>query len=125
MFDHLSTCKSPQQMFGAVAKTYYAKKLGLEPGKIVSVAIMPCTAKKYEAARPEMNAAGREYGQDSVRDVDIVLTTRELAQLLKNKLDLNGLTDERYDSILGESTGAGKIFGATGGVTEAAVRTLY
>ncbi len=126
MFDHLSTCKSPQQMFGAVAKTYYAKKLGLEPGKIVSVAIMPCTAKKYEAARPEMNAAGREYGQDSVRDVDIVLTTRELAQLLKkNRLDLNGLTDERYDSILGESTGAGKIFGTTGGVTEAAVRTLY
>ena len=117
--DNLSTCKSPQQMFGALAKTYYAQKRGLDPADIVSVSIMPCVAKKFEADRPEMRSSG-------FKDVDYVLTTRELAIMIKQAgLDFNALPDENYDSIMGESTGAGVIFGATGGVMEAALRTAY
>lgn len=123
---HLSSCKSPQQMLGAVAKSYYAKEKGIAPEQIFSVAVMPCTAKKFECQRPEMNAAGILRGNPAIRDVDVVLTTRELANLLKsNGIDLSRLVDTPYDSVLGESTGAGVIFGATGGVTEAAVRTAY
>jgi NADP-reducing hydrogenase subunit HndD len=116
---HLSTCKSPQQMFGALAKTYYAEKKGLDPKNIVSVAIMPCAAKKYEANRPEMKSSGHQ-------DVDAGLTSRELAHMIKQAgLDFRKLEDQQYDSVMGESTGAGVIFGATGGVMEAALRTVY
>lgn len=119
MIEHLSTCKSPQQMLGATIKTYYAQKKNINPKNIVSVSIMPCTAKKFEAKREELK-------NDGLADVDIVLTTRELARLLKMKhIDINSLQDAEYDSLLGESAGAGRIFGATGGVTEAAIRTLY
>ncbi|MDP3057892.1 MAG: NADH-dependent [FeFe] hydrogenase, group A6 [bacterium] len=116
---HLSTCKSPQQMFGALAKTYYANKKGIDPASVFVVSIMPCTAKKYEAARPEMNASGYP-------DVDVVLTTRELARMLKQAgIDWASLAQEDFDAPLGISTGAGVIFGATGGVMEAALRTVY
>ena len=116
---HLSTCKSPQQMFGALSKTYYAKARNLDPEKIVSVSIMPCTAKKFESSRPEMHDSG-------FRDVDYVLTTRELAIMIKQAgIDFMKLEDMSYDSLMGESTGAGVIFGATGGVMEAALRTVY
>lgn len=116
---HLSTCKSPQQMFGALSKTYYAKKKGINPEDIVSVAIMPCAAKKFEANRPEMNDSG-------YRDIDAGLTTRELGHMIKQAgLNFAELEDGEYDSIMGESTGAGVIFGATGGVMEAALRTAY
>jgi len=119
MLDNLSTCKSPQQMFGALAKTYYAKKKGLDPKDVVSISIMPCTAKKFEADRPEMRSSG-------YKDVDYVLTTRELAIMIKQSgLDFMSMPDEHYDSIMGDSTGAGVIFGATGGVMEAALRTAY
>jgi NADH-quinone oxidoreductase subunit G/[NiFe] hydrogenase diaphorase moiety small subunit/NADP-reducing hydrogenase subunit HndD len=117
--DNLSTCKSPQQMFGALAKTYYAKARNLDPENIVSVSIMPCTAKKFEANRPEMHDSG-------YRDVDYVLTTRELAILIKQAgLDFEKLPPAKFDRLMGESTGAGVIFGATGGVMEAALRTAY
>ncbi len=117
--DHLSTCKSPQQMFGALAKTYYAEKKGIDPKDIVSVAIMPCAAKKYEANRPEMRDSG-------FQDIDAGLTTRELGHMIKQSgLDFKELEDSNYDSIMGESSGAGVIFGATGGVMEAALRTVY
>ncbi|WIW71241.1 [FeFe] hydrogenase, group A [Anaerosinus gibii] len=126
IMEHLSSCKSPQQMLGPLIKTYYAKHKNIHPKDIVSVSIMPCTAKKYECNRPEMNAAGIMLGDKNIRDVDYVLTTRELARLIKmNNIDLTTLEDTEYDSILGEGTGAGKIFGTTGGVMEAAVRTLY
>ena len=116
---HLSTCKSPQQMFGALAKTYYAKARNLNPEHIVSVSIMPCTAKKFEAYRPEMHDSG-------YRDVDYVLTTRELAILIKQAgLDFNKLEPVKYDRLMGESTGAGVLFGVSGGVMEAALRTAY
>ncbi len=116
---HVSTCKSPQQMFGALAKTYYAQVRGLDPKNVVSVSIMPCTAKKYEAERPEMRSSG-------YKDVDIVLTTRELARMIKQAgVDFNKLKADQYDSIMGASTGAAVIFGATGGVMEAALRTAY
>ena len=117
--DHLSTCKSPQQMFGAVAKTFYAAKIGKQPEDIVVVSIMPCTAKKFEAARPEMNASG-------VRDVDYVLTTRELARMIRQaNLAFTELPDGAMDAPLGLSTGAADIFANTGGVMEAALRTAY
>ena len=117
--DNVSTCKSPQQMFGALAKTYYAQKKKLDPAKIVSVSIMPCTAKKYEADRPEMRDSG-------YKDVDYVLTTRELAVMIKQTgVDFMSLTDSKFDSLMGNSSGAGVIFGATGGVMEAALRTAY
>lgn len=117
--DNVSTCKSPQQMFGALVKTYYAQKRELNPEDIVSISIMPCTAKKYEADRPEMNSSG-------FKDVDYVLTTRELAVMIKQAgINFEGLADANYDSIMGESSGAAVIFGATGGVMEAALRTAY
>jgi len=117
--DHVSGCKSPQQMFGAIAKTYYAQKAGVQPEDMYVVSIMPCTAKKYEAQRPEMNASG-------VRDVDAVLTTREAARMIKEAgIDFPNLQDEDFDEPLGISTGAAVIFGATGGVMEAALRTAY
>jgi len=115
---NLSTCKSPQEMLGAVIKTYYAEKKKLDPKNIYSVAIMPCTAKKFEAGRPEL-------GRGGCQDVDAVLTTRELAQLIRRfNLDLN-VQPESADSPFGVRSSAGKIFGATGGVMEAAVRTAY
>lgn len=117
--ENLSTCKSPQQMFGALVKTYYAKARNLQADKIVSVSIMPCTAKKFEAARPEMHASG-------YTDVDYVLTTRELAIMIKQAgIDFGKLPDSKFDRLMGESTGAAVIFGATGGVMEAALRTAY
>ena len=117
--ENVSTCKSPQQMFGALAKTYYAEKMGIDPAKIVVVSIMPCTAKKYECQRPEMNSSGYQ-------DVDYVLTVRELARMIKESgMDFRNLPDDEYDAPLGISTGAAVIFGATGGVCEAALRTVY
>ncbi|MGI6070828.1 MAG: NADH-dependent [FeFe] hydrogenase, group A6 [Blautia sp.] len=117
LLDHLSSCKSPQQMFGAITKTYLAEKLGIAPEKIVCVSVMPCTAKKFEIGRPDQAAAG-------VPDVDIAITTRELARLIKRcGLDFTRLPEEGFDDPMGESTGAGVIFGATGGVMEAALRT--
>jgi NADH-quinone oxidoreductase subunit G len=113
-----STCKSPQQMTGAVVKSYYAKKMGLAPEDIVVVSVMPCIAKKYEAALPYQKVNG-------IPDVDYVITTRELAKMLKEgSVDLRYMPKEEFDNPLGESTGAGVIFGATGGVLEAALRTL-
>ncbi|MBN2167447.1 MAG: iron hydrogenase small subunit [Marinilabiliaceae bacterium] len=117
--DNLSSAKSPQQMFGALAKTYYARKRNIDPKNIVSVSVMPCTAKKYEANRPEMHASG-------YKDVDYVVTTRELAMMIKQAgIDFLALPEDDYDSLMGESSGAGVIFGATGGVMEAALRTVY
>ena len=117
--DHLSTCKSPHQMFGALVKTYYAKARKLDPERIVSVSVMPCTAKKFEAARPEMHSSG-------YRDVDYVLTTRELAIMIKQAgIDFTRLEEMHFDRLMGESTGAAVIFGSTGGVMEAALRTAY
>lgn len=119
LLPHLSTCKSPQQMFGALAKTYYADKAGIDPADIFVVSVMPCTAKKFEAQRPEMTDSGYP-------DVDVVLTTRELAKMLREAgIDWQTLQEEEYDAPLGISTGAGVIFGATGGVMEAALRTVY
>jgi NADP-reducing hydrogenase subunit HndD len=116
---HLSTCKSPQQMFGVLAKTYYARKTGLSPDKVVTVSVMPCTAKKFEADRPEMRASG-------YKDVDYVLTTRELAiMIIQAGLDFSTLPNDHFDSIMGKASGAGVIFGATGGVMEATLRTAY
>ena len=115
--DHLSTCKSPQQMFGATLKTWYAQKMDIDPAKIVSVSVMPCTAKKFEVGRDDQSAAG-------YADVDISITTRELARMIKSAgISFNSLPDETFDSPLGEGSGAGVIFGATGGVMEAALRT--
>jgi NADH-quinone oxidoreductase subunit G/NADP-reducing hydrogenase subunit HndD len=119
MLDHLSTCKSPQQMFGALAKTYYAEKAGIDPKDMFVVSIMPCTAKKFECTRPEMRSSGYQ-------DVDAVLTTRELARMLREiGVDPMELEPEEYDAPLGIGTGAAVIFGATGGVMEAALRTVY
>nr|WP_290641663.1 NADH-dependent [FeFe] hydrogenase, group A6 [Labilibaculum sp.] len=116
---NLSTCKSPQQMFGALAKTYYAKNIKVDPQNVISVSIMPCTAKKYEANRPEMKDSG-------YKDVDFVLTTRELAVMIRQAgIEFEKLNDENFDSIMGMGSGAGVIFGATGGVMEAALRTAY
>ncbi len=118
--DNFSTAKSPQQMLGVLAKTYYAEKLKLDPAKIFMVSIMPCTAKKYELSRTE------EMFASGYKDVDVALTTRELARMLKQSgIDFLNLADAEPDSILGEYTGAGTIFGATGGVMEAALRTAY
>lgn len=115
--DNLSSCKSPMQMFGATAKTYYAEKIGVDPKDIVVVAVMPCTAKKFEIGRDDEDAAG-------VPDVDYALTTRELGRMIERAgIRFNELPDEEFDQPLGLSTGAGVIFGATGGVMEAALRT--
>jgi len=119
MLGNLSTCKSPQQMFGALAKTYYAEKAGVDPADMFVVSIMPCTAKKFECERPEMRSSGYQ-------DVDAVLTTRELARMLREAgIDPTALEPEDYDAPLGIGTGAAVIFGATGGVMEAALRTVY
>ena len=116
---NLSSCKSPHEMLGAVIKTYYAEKVGIAPEDIKVVSVMPCTAKKFEATRPELSEEGQQ-------DVDEVLTTRELAAMIRMAgIDFANLPDEEFDSVLGESTGAGVIFGATGGVMEAALRFAY
>lgn len=118
LIDIPSTCKSPHEMFGSLVKSYYAKKMGWDPKDIVVVSIMPCLAKKYEANRSELS-------HDGLRDVDYVLTTRELGKMIKEAgLNFNELEDEDFDSPLGESTGAGVIFGASGGVIEAALRQV-
>ena len=120
MVDYLSSAKSPQQMFGAIAKTWFAKTHDIDPKKLFVVSIMPCVAKKHECALPTMNSAGA--GQD----VDIVLTTREFARMIRaDHINMAELTEEPFDNPLGESTGAGVIFGTTGGVMEAALRTVY
>ncbi len=117
MINHLSSCKSPQQMAGAVIKTYYANKMGIDAKDIVSVSVMPCTAKKFEIGREDQSAAG-------VPDVDIAITTRELSRMIMRAgLNFKTLPDEEFDSPLGDDTGAAVIFGATGGVMEAALRT--
>ena len=119
MLDIPSTCKSPQIMFGAIAKTYYAEKSGIDPKDIVVVSVMPCVAKKYEASRDELSNEG-------YANVDIVVTTREIALMMKEAgIDFPRLEDDEFDRLLGESTGAGVIFGTTGGVIEAATRTAY
>lgn len=117
--DHLSSCKSPQQMFGAVCKTYLAKKLGIDPKDMVVVSIMPCTAKKFEKGRAEQSAAG-------VPDIDYALTTRELAKMIKQmNIYYEALPEEKFDAPFGIGSSAGLLFGATGGVMEAALRTVY
>lgn len=119
ILDHLSSCKSPQQMAGTLFKTYGARLDGADPSKVYSVAVMPCTCKKFESDRPEMRSSG-------YKDVDVVITTRELAYLIKDSgIDFVNLPDEEFDSPLGSYSGAGAIFGATGGVMEAALRTGY
>jgi NADP-reducing hydrogenase subunit HndD len=119
ILDNISTCKSPQQMFGALAKSYYAKKVGIDPKDIIVVSVMPCTAKKFEAQRPEMNDSG-------YRDVDFVLTTRELGRMIHQAgIDFRALPDGEMDAPMGISSGAADIFANTGGVMEAAVRTAY
>jgi NADH-quinone oxidoreductase subunit G len=114
-----SSCKSPQQMFGAIAKSYYAEKIGVKPEDLIVVSVMPCQAKKYEAARPE-------FAPNNVRDVDYVVTTRELCRMFKEAgVNLANMEDEEFDSPLGLSSGAADIFGVTGGVLEAACRSVY
>ncbi len=116
--DNLSSCKSPHQMFGAILKTYYAEKMGIDPAKMFVVSVMPCVAKKFESSRPEMEV-------NSLRDVDAVISTRELAKMIKQSgILFNKLPDEKFDSPFEEASGAGVIFGATGGVMEAALRTV-
>ena len=115
--DHLSSCKSPHQMFGAVIKSYYARKFNIDPSKIYVVSVMPCIAKKYECTREEME-------EDGLRDVDAVITTRELSRMIKQaNIEFNSLEDTDFDDPMGEASGAGAIFGTTGGVMEAALRT--
>ncbi|RPJ59952.1 MAG: 4Fe-4S dicluster domain-containing protein [Acidobacteria bacterium] len=119
LIPHLSSCKSPQQMLGAVVKSFFAEREGIDPARIFSVAVMPCTAKKFEAGRPEM-------GRDGRPDIDAVLTTRELAALIRmHGLDLATMTPDAPDTPFGERTSAGKLFGASGGVMEAALRTAH
>ncbi len=116
--DNLSSCKSPHEMFGAILKSYYAERQGIDPSKIYVVSVMPCTAKKFESQRDELSAAG-------LQDVDAVLTTRELARMIKESgIDFVSLPDEGFDNPFGDATGAAVIFGATGGVMEAALRTV-
>jgi len=119
LLNNLSTCKSPSEMEGAVIKSYFAEKMGIDPKKIVTVSIMPCVGKKFEGSREELSV-------DNLPDVDIVLTTRELASMIKeSSIDFKNLEDEAFDNPFGEGTGAGVIFGATGGVAEAALRTIF
>ena len=119
LLDIPSTCKSPQQMWGAIAKTYLAEKMNVKSKDIIVISVMPCLAKKYESTRPEMSTNG-------IPDVDIVISTRELAKMIKEAgINFNSLPEEDFDNPLGESTGAGVIFGASGGVMEAALRTAY
>ena len=124
MLPHVSTAKSPIGMQGPTIKTYFAQKMGIDPKKIVNVALTPCTAKKFEIRREEMNAAGKKLGIPEMRDMDYVVTTRELALWAKEaKIDFASLEDSDYDRFMGEASGAGVIFGNTGGVMEAALRT--
>ena len=117
LLDHLSSCKSPHQMFGAIIKSYYAQKFNVDPPKIYVVSVMPCIAKKYECTREEMEV-------DGLRDVDAVITTRELSRMIKQgNIEFNKLENSEFDDPMGEATGAGAIFGTTGGVMEAALRT--
>ena len=126
VLDNISTAKSPIGMQGPTIKTYFAKKMGIDPAKIVNVAVTPCTAKKYEIRREEMNAAAKYLDAEGMRDMDYVITTRELAQWAKEKnIDFAALEDSDYDRLMGEGSGAGVIFGNTGGVMEAALRTAY
>ena len=119
LLDIPSSCKSPQQMFGAIAKSFYAEKLGIDPKDLIVVSVMPCQAKKYEAARPE-------FAPNGVRDIDYVVTTRELCKMFREAgVNLANMEDDKYDSPLGASTGAADIFGVTGGVLEAALRSVY
>ena len=119
LLDHLSTCKSPHEMFGAILKSYYAEKQGIDPKKIFVVSVMPCIAKKFERQREEMK-------NDELDNVDAVITTRELARMIKQGgIEFTELEDSEFDSPMGEATGAGAIFGTTGGVMEAALRTAY
>ena len=126
ILDHISTSKSPIGMQGPTIKTYFAKKMGIDPSKIVNIALTPCTAKKFEIKREEMNASGKYYNLEEMRDMDYVITTRELAIWAKeHNIDLNDLEDSNYDNLMGKSSGAGVIFANTGGVMEAALRTAY
>ncbi len=119
LLEHVSSCKSPHEMLGAVSKTYYAKKMGLDPKDIFVVSIMPCTVKKFESVRPEL-------AEEHMQDVDAVLTTRELVRYFKMAgIDFNDLPEDKFDNPLGDSTGAAAIFGTSGGVMEAALRTAY
>ena len=126
MIPNISSAKSPIGMQGPTIKTYFAKKMGIDSERIVNVALTPCTAKKFEIRREEMNAAGKKLGKPEMRDMDQVITTRELAIWAKESgIDLNSLQDSEYDSLMGQASGAGVIFGNTGGVMEAALRTAY
>ena len=126
LLEHLSTAKSPIGMQGPTVKTYFARKMGLDPRQIVHVALTPCTAKKFEIRREEMHAAADYHGIQGMRDTDQVITTRELARWAKGAgIDWNALEDSAYDSLMGKASGAGVIFGNTGGVMEAALRTAY
>jgi len=119
LLENVSTCKSPQQMMGAIIKSFFAEREGINPAKIYSVSVMPCTAKKFEAGRQEMT-------QNGIPDVDAVLTTRELAQMIRMfGIDIKALEPDDADTPFGERTTAGKIFGASGGVMEAAIRSAY
>ena len=126
LLPHISTAKSPIGMQGPTIKTYFAKKMGIDPKSIVNVALTPCTAKKFEIRREEMNAAGRYLGIEGMRDMDYVITTRELAAWAREEqIDFPSLEEGRYDPLMSEASGAGVIFGNTGGVMEAALRTAY
>lgn len=119
LLSHLSSCKSPHEMFGAILKSYYASKAGIAPKKMFVVSVMPCIAKKFERQREEMK-------NEELDNVDAVLTTRELARMIKQaNIDFVELEDSEFDDPMGEATGAGAIFGTTGGVMEAALRTAY
>lgn len=126
MRNHLSTAKSPIGMQGPTVKTYFAKKMNIDPTQIVNIAVTPCIAKKYEIKREEMCDAGKYLGIDNMRDMDYVITTRELAKWAKEEnIDFTSLKDSKFDSLMGEASGAGVIFGNSGGVMEAALRTAY
>ena len=126
LLPHVSTAKSPIGMQGPTIKTYFAQKMGIDPRKIVNVALTPCTAKKFEIRREKMNAAGQKLGIAELRDMDNVITTRELALWAKEAgIDFTSLEDSDFDKFMGEASGAGVIFGNTGGVMEAALRTAY
>ncbi len=126
MLEHISTAKSPIGMQGPTIKTYFAKKMNIDPAKIVNVAVTPCTAKKFEIRRDEMNASAAYNNIDGMRDMDYVITTRELAiWSLEQSIDFASLCDSKFDNVMSEASGAGVIFGNTGGVMEAALRTAY
>lgn len=126
LLPNISSAKSPIGMQGPTIKTYFAEKMGIDPKKIVNVALTPCTAKKFEIRREEMNASGEYHGDSELRDMDMVITTREVAKWAREeKIDFSALGDSDYDNFMGEASGAAVIFGNTGGVMEAALRTAY